>query len=248
MLKKIGIIGFGRFGRLAVKYLKKDFEIFIYDKNPLENNCDKSLTEVDFKEISNKEIIILSVPVSSFREVVYKIKEHLKEDTLVIDVCAVKEYTCSLMKSVFPESVEILGTHPLFGPDSAGNTLKGRKIAITPVRLKDKTLNCVRNYLENQGLEVIEITPEEHDRQISRSLLLTHFIGRAMIDMDLTPQLIDTLGYERLLKILSTVKNDSWQLFLDMNRYNKYSDEVREGFLKSLLKIDHMICGDNNCK
>jgi prephenate dehydrogenase len=145
------------------------------------------------------------------------------------------------MKKYLPEKMEIIGTHPLFGPDSAGRSLKDRKIALCPVRTDDRRLSCIREYLEKKGLIVIEMSPEEHDRQIAYSLTLTHFIGRAMIDMDLKPQEIETLGYQRLLKILSTVKNDTWQLFEDMNKYNKYSQQVRDEFMSSLAGINDRV-------
>ena len=48
---------------------------------------------------------------------------------------------------------------------------------------------------------------------------------------------IDTKGYRRLLKILQTVENDSWQLFDDMNSYNQFSKPTREAFRKSLENI-----------
>ncbi len=233
MNKSIGIIGFGRFGGMAQRYLKKDFKVYVYDKfYKKDMNC------VSLEEICRKDIIIISVPVSSFEDVLVEIKGLVKKDAILIDVCAVKEYTCKLMEKYMPRDVEILGTHPLFGPDSAKKRLKGRKIVLSPVRIKEDTLCSIKDYLRKRGLSLIELSPEEHDRQISRSLVLTHFIGRAMIDMGLTSQPVDTLGYERLLKILSTVQNDTWELFCDMNKYNKYSGDVRNAFLDSLKKID----------
>jgi len=231
--KSIGIIGFGRFGRLVRRYLKEDFNVYVYDKfYKKDMNC------VSLEEICRKDIIIISVPVSSFEEVLIEIKDCMKKDAILIDVCAVKEYTCKLMEKYMPHCVEILGTHPLFGPDSAKKSLKGKKIVLSPVRIKEDTLCSIKDYLSKKGLFLIELSPEEHDRQISRSLVLTHFIGRAMIEMELTFQEVDTLGYERLLKILSTVQNDTWELFCDMNKYNKYSGMVRRAFMDSLKKID----------
>jgi len=238
--KSIGIIGFGRFGRLARKYLKDDFNVYVYDKF-YKNNKEKNMNCVSLEEICRKDIIIISVPVSSFEDVLSEIKDLVKKEAILIDVCAVKEYTCTLMEKYMHRDVEILGTHPLFGPDSAKKNLKGRKIVLSPVRLKESTLCSIKDYLSKKGLVLIELSPREHDIQVSRSLVLTHFIGRAMIDMGLTSQPVDTLGYERLLKILSTVQNDTWELFCDMNKYNKYSGNVRNAFLDSLKKIDEHV-------
>ena len=49
---------------------------------------------------------------------------------------------------------------------------------------------------------------------------------------------LDTEEYRRLLHILDVVKNDSWQLFNDMNEYNRFSKEMRARMISSLEKVD----------
>ena len=55
------------------------------------------------------------------------------------------------------------------------------------------------------------------------------------MDFGAEPIDIDTKGYRRLMKILITVQNDTWQLFEDMNRYNPYAKETRVEFINSLI-------------
>jgi prephenate dehydrogenase len=74
-------------------------------------------------------------------------------------------------------------------------------------------------------------------------LLLTHFIGRGLIEYGAKDLAIDTKGYRRLMRILSTVENDTWQLFLDMNRYNRFAQKSREDFLTALIKLDRKVKG-----
>ena len=95
----------------------------------------------------------------------------------------------------------------------------------------------IKNYLENYGIRVIETTAEDHDQQIAKSLILSHFIGKGLLDFGAKDLLIDTKGYRRLLRILSTVENDSDQLFIDMNKYNRYASQMREELLSSLKKV-----------
>ena len=156
MKKTIGIIGFGRFGRLAARYLKKDFSIFVYDKFPVEDR-DGEFKEISLKEICRKNIIIICVPVSSFEELLIEIKDYVGEKSLIVDVCAVKEYTCNLMSKYLPSSVEILGTHPLFGPDSAKRSLRRRKLVLTPVRIDGEKLNSIKTYLRDKGLSLFRL-------------------------------------------------------------------------------------------
>ena len=238
-IKKIGLIGFGRFGKLIVKHLSGDFDFYVC------NRSDKSreIREMDAKPASLKEacqndLVILAVPISEIEITLKNIKNLLKKNSIVIDTCSVKEHPAKLMKSVLPKHVQILATHPMFGPDTASDSLEGRKIVLCKTRIEIKTYSQIKRFLESRQLNVIETTPEQHDKEIAKSLVLTHFIGRALIDMKASSLLIDTRGYRDLIRILDTVQNDTWQLFGDMNKYNKYSADVRKNLIKSLNNVE----------
>lgn len=242
---KIGIIGFGRLGKLLCKYIAQDADVLVYEKFP----NDKTVLEItkmgakgaSLKEVCDCPIVIPFVPISQFENTIIEIKNLLKKGTLVVDVCSVKTYPIDIMKKHLPEHVQILGTHPMFGPDSAKNSLFGCKIVVCPVRIEKGLCSDILNYLNAHGLKVIESSADKHDEEISHSLLLTHFIGRTLMELGTTELAIDTKGYRRLMKILETVENDSWQLFVDMNKYNPYSKTTRKEFLDSLSKVDKRI-------
>lgn len=237
---KIGILGFGRLGKLISRYLVQDSELFVHD--PITDYSKEikmiGARKIDLEEIGLCDIIIPCVPISNFEQVIKDISPFLKEGSLVIDVCSVKTHPVEVMLKNLPSNISILATHPMFGPDSAAKTLYGSKIVLCPIRIKDEKYHNIKSYLETHGLLVLEATPEEHDKQISSSLLLTHFIGRTLMKFGAKSLDIDTKGYRRLIKILETVENDSWQLFVDMNVYNPYSKETREIFIKSLKEIN----------
>jgi prephenate dehydrogenase len=76
---------------------------------------------------------------------------------------------------------------------------------------------------------------------MASSLVLTHFIGRGLIASGAKTTGVDTEGYKRLLRILETVQNDSWQLFADMNRFNAFAAPMRRRFLAALKKTDRRV-------
>lgn len=239
---KLGLIGFGRLGKLLASKLSQDFDCYIYDVE----KQDELITSMgaipaSLEEISKIQTIISVVPISALKDLLKEISPLLKDDHLFIDVCSVKELPSIWMKEALPENVQILGTHPMFGPDSAKRTLVGSKIVLCPVRIEERSLKEISAYLETHGLKVIHATAKEHDQQIAQSLLLTHFLGRTMIDFGSLPLEIDTKGYRRLMKILETVENDTWQLFVDMNKYNPYAQGIRQRFLASMQKIDNEV-------
>lgn len=235
----IGIIGFGRFGRLMSKYLSGEFEVYTYDiEDKSTAIADTGAVVASLEEVCRQKIVILAVPISGIQDVLKKISPLLRDDTLVVDVCSVKVYPVQWMKEILPDSVSILATHPMFGPDSAAKTLVGSKIVLCKVRIDDEHYSQIKSYLTSKHLTVIETTPEEHDKEIAVSLALTHFIGRSLSEFGASPQLIDTEGYKRLLHILEVVDHDTWQLFLDMNHYNPYARKQRMAFIKAMQSIE----------
>ena len=49
-------------------------------------------------------------------------------------------------------------------------------------------------------MRLIESTPEEHDRSISKTLILSHFIGNTLMEFGAQEELIDTKGYRRFFE------------------------------------------------
>lgn len=238
----IGIIGFGRFGKLTARYLSEDFDVFVFNRTEKSAEIKKSGARIaSLKTVCQQKIIILCVPISTLKEVLMKIEPLLKKDSVVVDVCSVKVYPTRWMKASLPETVSILATHPIFGPDSASDSLKDRKIFLSPIRIDKKQYQKIKTYLVSKELVLIESTPEDHDQQIAVSLALTHYIGRTLSEFGAAPLDIDSEGYKRLLHILEVVEHDTWQLFYDMHRYNPYAQEKRAAFMTAMQKINDQL-------
>jgi prephenate dehydrogenase len=238
----IGIVGFGRFGRLAAKYLAVDCPVRVYDPGAPAQDVDSiGAQPVALEAAASCGVVILAVPISCLRQALEQVRPHLRSDSLVVDVCSVKEAPVQWLLELLPAGTAILATHPMFGPDSAAESLAGRKIVLCPVRIAPARCEAIRRYLTAKGLVVIETSAAEHDRQIAVSLALTHFIGRSLAGMGAKPQDIDTEGYRRLLRILEVVEHDTWQLFEDMHRYNRYASEARRSFMEALRALEQRI-------
>jgi prephenate dehydrogenase len=231
----IGIIGFGRFGALMARYLAVDFPVIVYNRSD-KAEAIRAVGAVpgSLAEACDQRIVILSVPISKMRENLERIAPLLRPDAMVCDVASVKVYPVQWMRELLPETVSLLPTHPMFGPDSAAESLLDRKVVLCRERISDERFRRVRKYLSDKGLITIDTTPEDHDRQIAVTLSLTHFIGRGLAEYGAKELIIDTEGYKRLLHILGVVTHDTWQLFVDMNRYNPYAAENRREFLAAL--------------
>lgn len=236
--KKIAIIGHGRFGKLLAEMLLPFGEIMVVTS---QENIDENFTKIDYSDLGAADWVIPSVPISTLEEVLQKINKIIKKGALVIDVCSVKVLPCKWLRENISEDIEIIGTHPMFGPDSAKNGFSGLQIVLCPLRISEENLDEMRNIFGKLELRITETTPEEHDRQVAKSLGLVHFLGRGLNRLGVGKQEISTVGFERLLAVNETVNNDTWQLFLDMHQYNPYTSEVREEFIAKLKQLNNEI-------
>lgn len=236
----VGIIGYGRFGRLAARTISSKFrttEVIVFArKRPA--GVSEGVQFTSLEDVCRADVIIPCVPISAFEEVIKTISPKIKAGALVIDVCSVKVYPVKVMTEHLPASVEILATHPSFGPDSARRGLKGLKIVLHNVRVSPKRFSQVKAACENLGLETIEMTPDEHDRLMAYSLAYTHLVGRIGERMGIKHTIIDTRGFEQLMKIQSYVTNDTFTLFKDMQNFNPYAREMRQQFRQVLSEIE----------
>jgi len=248
---KICIIGLGRFGTLAAVILKKYFSVSVIDTNSseaIEKAKKLKLGLVSIQQLGDFDVVLLTVPISETEKMIKKIAPWLKQGALFLDACSVKALPCRWMKKHLPKEVEILGTHPMFGPVTSKFDLErqffqleGLQIVLCPVRISEKRLKSIRTFLEKLKLKIIETTPEKHDQQNAKTLALVHFLGRALVASDISEQEIFTPGYADLLKIIPHTASDNWQLFFDMHNFNIFSERMRETFLQNCDELDFKI-------
>ena len=100
-----------------------------------------------------------------------------------------------------------------------------------PLRGAQESFERWRDIFRDFGMHVLEMTPEEHDRGAAYTQGITHFLGRMLQQLDLQPSAIGTRGYEKLLDLVQQTCNDPYQLFLDLQRYNPYTEEMRKALL-----------------
>jgi len=237
--REIGIIGFGKFGQFIAKHLKNKADVFVTSKfNNKKEAKEIGVNFVPLEEILKKKIIIISVSIDEFEQTLEKIKDKILPGTLVIDVCSLKVFPCSAMSMVLPKNIEVIGTHPLFGPNSAKSTLEGLKIALCNVRTSENTLSKVKSFCESLGLKAIITTPEEHDKQMAESRALTHFIGRVINNSGIERPILTTKTFDDLIKIVDIITNNTQGLFENIQTKNSYAKEVRKKFIESSIELD----------
>lgn len=235
---KIGIIGFGAFGQLAASSLRKKFPVIASDVKDKSRSAKRmGVKWGNMKDACSVDVVLLCVPISKMEEALLEARQHLRPGALVVDACSVKAIPCKLMLRLLPASVEILGTHPLFGPQSSRNGLSGLQITLCPVRLKRETLAKARKVLEEMGLQAIVMTPQKHDRTMAKTQALAHFIAKAIKPM-IPANRPRLASFEEIVKAVELVEHDSPKLFRDMETLNPFAGKERTRLINRLISVD----------
>ena len=238
-MTEIGIIGFGQFGQFMARHLAPFFETAVCDNADLKQEAEKiGVGWSDFETVAGKEIVIFAVPLKSFETVLRRAVPYLRENAMCFDVCSVKIEPLRLMREILPETVEIVGTHPLFGPQSGREGIAGLRVALCPVRTT-KTAEIKRFLAEDLKLKVLEKSPEEHDAEMAHVQALTHFVARALDELHVVDSDLATVSYEELMRAARLVSEDSWELFRTIQQGNPFAETKRRAFIEKLIEIEN---------
>lgn len=67
---------------------------------------------------------------------------------------------------------------------------------------------------------------------------LMHFIAKGMMNSEIRDQIIKISSLDKALELMDIFKDDSEQLFKDVQNFNPYAKEIRKIFIKELQDID----------
>lgn len=215
-MKKVALVGYGRFGKVLHSLLQDDFEVGIF-------HHDAKPTDI----FNFAQVVFYCVPIDSFERMIRHHKKYFGNH-LLIDVLSVKEHP----KAVFAKylkntNARSLLTHPMFGPDSSKAGFHSLPIVLDRNTATNEEYIFWKSYFEKKDLIVVELPAREHDKQAAASQGLTHFIGRLLEKLHVKDSPIDTLGAKKLLEVMSQTCNDSWQLFKNLQNYNKFTKHMR---------------------
>jgi prephenate dehydrogenase len=237
-MNSVGIIGFGRFGKVLVNILQKGFSVKAYD--PKSQASFSGLEFVSKEEILKENIIFVAVPIRKFEAVIRELAPKLSEGTTIIDVCSVKIHPVNVMEKFLPQSIGIIATHPLFGPDSV----------ISNDHLK-MMMNCTRDthnqyafwkgFFTDQSIQIMEMSADQHDRLAAQTQGVTHFMGRILKEYGIRKTAIDTQGFRDLLDLVDQTCNDTWELYTDLQLYNPFTKEMIKNLKEATSTIDKQL-------
>jgi prephenate dehydrogenase len=221
----------------CIPHLRPFFDVAIHDSRPdaAARAAGAGVRAVTLEEAAGADVVVLAVPLEALEAVARRIAPHLRPGRLVVDVCSLKMRPAAILSATLPAHVDIVGTHPLFGPQSGRDGIAGLRAVVCPVR--GARHRVVAAVLRRLGLHVIRTSPEAHDRQMAYVQGLTHLLARVVIDMDLPPLDQTTTTFDHLARMVATVRHDSDALFRTIVRDNPFAAEMRQRLRESVLRL-----------
>ncbi len=243
--------GYGAMGRWMVKLLKeRGFEIRISGKNAEVGAAFAKKMGIDFftdniEAVRGADIVIVSVPISVTEDVIKEIAPHMKDGSLLMDVASIKESPAKAMLKYSKESVELLPTHPMFGPSAPD--LEGQVVLLTPLR-SETWLPKVKKFLEKEGARVYTTTPEEHDRVMSVIQGLTHFVyiatgitlGDLNVDIEYTKRFASPI-YQMMLDMIARIVGQDPYMYAMIQIYNPRNVDIHSKFIENAELLRNII-------
>ena len=193
MFKKVCIIGCGLIGSSiarAIKTKKLSNKIVSSNRSEITNKKVVKLKIVDDssadikKMVRGSDLVIIATPLSSYKNVIFKIKNSLKNGAILTDVGSVKKKVISLIEKNIPKNISWVSSHPIAGTEESGpdsgfaDLFKNRWCILTPSKqTKDKDIRLLERFWKKIGSRVDIMNAKQHDYILSITSHIPHLIA-----------------------------------------------------------------------
>ena len=204
MFKKICIIGCGLIGSSLARAIKKNNlaeKIVSSNRSDAVNKKVIELKIVDDSSSDTKkmtdgsDLVVIATPLSSYEDVISKIKNSLKAGVILTDVGSVKENIMNLIEKNIPESISWIPSHPIAGTEESGpeagfsELFQNRWCILTPSKkAKEKDINLLQTFWEKVGSKVDIMDAKQHDYILSITSHIPHLIAYNIVNTSLNIQ------------------------------------------------------------
>ena len=193
MFDTISIIGCGLIGSSILRGVNKnnlasEVRVFDFSKDvgaflKKENLCSNIYNDIR-QCVANSDLIIIATPLSSYKEIILSIKDHLKENVILTDTGSVKKEVIKIIHNMNLKNVHWIPSHPIAGTEESGpkagfeEMFQDRWCIISPPENSDqKIIDALKKFWETLGSKVRIMSASEHDQILSITSHLPHAIA-----------------------------------------------------------------------
>ena len=196
MFDQITIIGCGLIGSSLLRAIDKkklSKKINVFDKSKeaqsfIKNNLSGKVFNDINESVKDSDLVIISTPLSSYKEILLSIKSGLKKNVILTDTGSTKKEVNKVISNLNLKDVFWIASHPIAGteysgPESGfGELFENRWCILSGEDQQQKeTLEILKKFWEKIGSKVKFMTFEEHDHVLSLTSHLPHAIAYSIV-------------------------------------------------------------------
>ena len=204
MFNKVCIIGCGLIGSSIARAIKKNHLSNKIVSSNRSDSVNKKVIELKIVDDSSSDtkkmaegsdLIIIATPLSSYEDIISKIKNSLKSGTILTDVGSVKENVINLIEKDVPANVSWISSHPIAGTEESGpeagfsELFKNRWCILTPSKkAQEKDIKLLETFWKKIGSKVDIMEAKQHDYILSITSHMPHLIAYNVVNTSLNIQ------------------------------------------------------------
>ena len=201
MFNKICIIGCGLIGSSIARGIKKNKIATKVVSSNRSNSTNKKVIRLKIvdeassdtkKIVKGSDLIIIASPLSSYKNIILKIKSSLKNGAILTDVGSVKKNVISLIEKNIPKNISWISSHPIAGTEDSGpesgfsQLFKNKWCILTPSKQSNnKDVKLLEKFWRKLGSRVDVMDAKQHDYILSITSHMPHLIAYNIVDTTL---------------------------------------------------------------
>jgi prephenate dehydrogenase len=257
----VGLIG----GSIALAVRKKKLVKRIYGffrrKSSFQRAIKRKIVDQGFlnleESVKDADLVILATPILSIIDLGKEILKYIKKETIVTDVGSTKYKIVRILDREYSKKgFNFIGSHPLAGLEKKGcewaeeGLFQNKLCILTPTSNSSSyCIKTITKFWEKIGSKVINLSPLEHDKIISRLSHLPHLLVFSLLNFLKEDDLkFSSPGFRDLTRIGSSDSAIWSEIFLsnkknllgNIDRYIKilkeYQFHIRHSSYEKLVK------------
>lgn len=202
----------------------------------------------NIESVKNADITVFAVPIAFMEETIKQVAPYLKQNSVVLDVCSIKDFSSKTLKKYSPENVLVIPTHPMFGPFIS--SIAGQIFVLTAQEKdrEDFRYKFLVDFLRKSSAKVLETSAKEHDRMMAVVQWLTHYdifvFGETMrklwVDIKKSLDFVSPIYKLKISSVARYMHQNPW-LYSDIQMYNKEILEVHKAFMETSAKFNKFV-------
>ena len=196
MFNKICVLGCGLIGSSLLRAIEKKNlakEIAAFDKSKdvslyLTKNFSFNATKSINEAVKDSDLVIISSPLSSYKEILLSIKSNLKKNVILTDTGSVKKEVNKIINNLNLNNVNWIASHPIAGTEFSGpeaglaELFENRWCILSADKnISKEEVSKLEKFWIELGSKVKLMSFEQHDYVLSLTSHLPHAVAYSIV-------------------------------------------------------------------